>query len=629
MVQQAEINVISLGYSQINEDGSITSVGGKILASGNPTYNSTQSYTFSKTDALAGLRYRLRVEVATRKGTVIIGGPYNIRNVTAPASGINMSITLTDWADPTPTVRPSPTPSPSFTPLPTTTPTASTNLPCPYKYRNFWTSDNRCCLCENYQYDPRPWRCSTEGSACQTSEKCLQAGQGALIPGSGGSCTECTTVTAETVQYTYRNANDCQAVQQCRGNPQKFAQIYTDCLSCQDLIEENYNVGRTIFTRGKYNNNVCTASSQCQPSPPSGVTWVSGNCFECDNLRANTPLHCQARDQCSRLGNGCLNLGTNSAGRPACAECRSGNFHDWLDPCPSSCTPPASAPSAQDNVSVELHLEGSVIKNGTIVFMAANGQTYTVKTDENGDVKIDLPPGQIYQVTVSAPGYKSLTFTWNSSQGKEYFGNIKMEKVSSPQEGSFSIKEKTATALKVGLLKLTAGGHLFSLPVKPKQNLLASSLTELVASQKGEVEAISRWQNDRWETYLPKLGKQNFYDFPIEPGKAYFLQVAKNLFLEIEGEAIDQPLTLELIAGWNTVGLPKATRCPAETCTAEALLNLIDQQKPNSAQILSSLTAGFWRSVYKKEGYSVSLDFPLANDEGYFLKVAQPQRLTP
>ena len=247
----------------------------------------------------------------------------------------------------------------------------------------------------------------------------------------------------------------------------------------------------------------------------------------------------------------------------------------------------------------------------------ATGKTYQTKTDEDGNFTIDVPTNQSYKVQILAPGYKTLTFNWNPREGKDYFSKIKLEKKESVKEGNFEILEMAG-------VRLLFGWNLISLPVSPTRPLRASDLIDEINKQGGLAVAVSRWQGSYWETYLAGLDKNNFQ---IEVGKAYFVENFKETKFKLEGEEITQPQVLNLMAGWNTVGVPKTVNC--YSCSAKAILNLINKEKPGAGRVLSKFESGFWESVaFEKEEF-YGRNFDIEPSRGYFLKVSQPVNLLP
>jgi len=277
------------------------------------------------------------------------------------------------------------------------------------------------------------------------------------------------------------------------------------------------------------------------------------------------------------------------------------------------------AQCVEDNSRLDGTVTGSKIANGTITLVDASGKTYLSPTDQEGNFSLDAPTNQDYTVKISAPGYKLLTFNWNPIDGLDYFTKIKLERTGAEKEGNFEIEEDAREVLLVGW-------NLISLSTNLTEPLLASGLLEEINRQGGLAIAISRWQDSRWETFLRGVDKN---DFPIELGRAYFVENLQETRFELEGEEITQSLPLELKPGWNAVGLPKMTNCPEETCSARSLLNLVDEAKSNSARAFTHFESGLWETVAKENEDFFGYDFSVRSGRGYLLKVSQPLKFSP
>ena len=320
------------------------------------------------------------------------------------------------------------------------------------------------------------------------------------------------------------------------------------------------------------------------PSPPSTPGW-SGDF--CSKGRVCTPGFGPRCEKCPR--------GERCSGFPGFAHCVPGNS------------------------SISGDIKGSKIANGTITFKDDLGKTYTTKTDQEGNFSLDVPTNQDYTVTFSAPGYKILAFNWNPVDGLDYSVKAKLEKTDSQKEGVFALGKDTRDLL-------LAGWNLISLSAKPPEPLLASELIDEINRQGGLAVAVSRWQDGRWQTYVSGLEKN---DFPIELGRAYFIENLQETKFKLEGEEITQPLPLELKSGWNAIGLPKTANCPEQTCSAQSFLNLIDETKPQSAKVFSHFESGLWEAVAKEREEFFGYDFSVKPGWGYFLKLSQPLKLLP
>ena len=97
------------------------------------------------------------------------------------------------------------------------------------------------------------------------------------------------------------------------------------------------------------------------------------------------------------------------------------------------------------------------------------------------------------------------------------------------------------------------------MPVDLGETTTARDLAELIAVQGGVVAAILKW-NAGYESWLADFPDEK--DFPIEPGRGYFVRLSKapeNGRWVLAGAPFTSPVTLDLGAGFNLIGVPSAT----------------------------------------------------------------------
>ncbi|OQA93777.1 MAG: hypothetical protein BWY24_00010 [Microgenomates group bacterium ADurb.Bin219] len=381
-----------------------------------------------------------------------------------------------------------------------------------------------------------------------------------------------------------------------------------------------------LACEGKYENDPCSL----------GI--VSGNCKNCicrssypTSPPSSTPLPCQhlsKLDACFNHNNGesCSLFGGRTGTCQNCqcimGESAQPNSEQTIisgtvsagEPTPDSesfLVPPLNIlikkVFAEQNTKTRL-------ANATITLTDSSGKKIKTVTDANGNFGLITDIGKGYKVTISSSGYKDLNFDWTpTSSNKNYFADIKMEKLNSSTQGSFEIKEVIRS------VKINPGWNLLSLPIMPNESMNAKELLDQINNQGGEVYIISKWENSKWESYSLNTTSNNFV---IKPGVSYFVNAIKTSTWQPSGEEITQSITLDLQPGWNAIGLPKTSCQIGVNCFASYILD------KSNGKVLSRFESGLWESLAKEKQEVYGLDFVLDNYRGYFLKIDSSQKTT-
>lgn len=168
-------------------------------------------------------------------------------------------------------------------------------------------------------------------------------------------------------------------------------------------------------------------------------------------------------------------------------------------------------------------------------------------------------------------------------------------------------------------IKLLKGWNLISLPLNP-QSLKASDLLAEISKQGGGATAVSTYQNGAWKTFVAR-GNQVYSnpadDFNLEAGKAYFIKASKTANFKFSGQAITQSPKLNLVSGWNAVGLPLAG-----AVKADKLIDQVNEQSLN-ADALARWESGLWDSFVKKGEGKFGNNFMIENQRGYILRTKE------
>lgn len=178
---------------------------------------------------------------------------------------------------------------------------------------------------------------------------------------------------------------------------------------------------------------------------------------------------------------------------------------------------------------------------------------------------------------------------------------------------------------KTKLVNLNSGWNLITLTAIPATPLTASSLLSQIAKQGGYATSVANLEDGKWQTYVQRGDKSySGQDFPLIPGKAYFIKNLKKSVLIFEGQDFAAPVKLDLEEGWNTVGLPK-------TSQGYTINKLIDKLNSEGAvaDAASRWESGLWDSFVKKNQEKYGEDFVIEANRGYIIKVEKETQFAP
>ena len=170
-------------------------------------------------------------------------------------------------------------------------------------------------------------------------------------------------------------------------------------------------------------------------------------------------------------------------------------------------------------------------------------------------------------------------------------------------------------------LPMTTGFNLIAMPVDLGETTTARDLAELIAVQGGVVAAILKW-NAGYESWLADFPDEK--DFPIEPGRGYFVRLSKapeNGRWVLAGAPFTSPVTLDLGAGFNLIGVPFAT--PAAGYDSKSLAGAMDPQDRIQGGVVASILT--WDAGYTAYLTDFPDDkiFPIEPIRGYFVRMVQ------
>lgn len=174
-------------------------------------------------------------------------------------------------------------------------------------------------------------------------------------------------------------------------------------------------------------------------------------------------------------------------------------------------------------------------------------------------------------------------------------------------------------------ISLKAGWNLVSLTSLPEKALTASALLSEISKQGGEATTVSTLVDGAWKSYV-RRGENDYSmdDFPIEPGKAYFVKALQPSTFKYSGQNLVAPVKLKLNSGWNAVGLPKTSK----EYKASTLIDDIVKEGSASGTV-AWWDSGLWDTFVKKKGEDYGNNFTILPNFGYIIKVQKEGEVVP
>jgi hypothetical protein len=176
----------------------------------------------------------------------------------------------------------------------------------------------------------------------------------------------------------------------------------------------------------------------------------------------------------------------------------------------------------------------------------------------------------------------------------------------------------SATTYACQTLDIIPGWNLFNLPLQPITPYTAQSILDDINSQGGACSEIDNWSDSAWYGHLDG---GSFSNFDISNGTGYFVKCSQGSSWTIEGSAFTTGVALDLLSGWNLIGLPY----PDTGYTAQSLLDDINSQGGACSEIDRWLNSG-WDAHIDELPFN---DFDINPHAGYFIKCSQASSFTP
>ena len=239
-------------------------------------------------------------------------------------------------------------------------------------------------------------------------------------------------------------------------------------------------------------------------------------------------------------------------------------------------------------------------------------------SDETGYHIERSPSGTTGWTEIDTVGANTTTYSdFGLECDSEYFYRVRAFRLGDNQFSGYSNISSTTT-YGCHTFNFTPGWNLITLTFEPINPIQAQSLLDLINVQGGDCSEIDRWLNGGWNAHIDGEG---FNNFDIFTGEGYFIKCTQSGNWTLEGITLSAGVSLELIAGWNLIGVPH----PVTGYTAQSLLDAINSQGGACSEIDRWLNGGWNAHI---DGVSFN-NFDIIQDVGYFLKCSQISFFTP
>ena len=167
---------------------------------------------------------------------------------------------------------------------------------------------------------------------------------------------------------------------------------------------------------------------------------------------------------------------------------------------------------------------------------------------------------------------------------------------------------------------LLEGWNLVHFPIKPDTVSTAAGLVKTIPKAGGYVTTVATWNGGLWQEYVQRGANVYSADFPVIPGRAYFLRSHRELDWSVTGTPLPNPPTPKLNPGWNSVGL-----FPSPNQTASQFLTSLNQNQAEVATEIDWWHSGAWE-VFVQRLFSpqniqeYGENFTLSPQTGYMIK---------
>ena len=112
-------------------------------------------------------------------------------------------------------------------------------------------------------------------------------------------------------------------------------------------------------------------------------------------------------------------------------------------------------------------------------------------------------------------------------------------------------------------------------------------------------------------------------DFPLTPGRGYFIKAREDQEVTLPGYQIISPVPIPFSSGWNLVGVHGYSKVYSARSFIESINKLIGLTADNVSWWSSSVSR--YEGLQVTDGIQYGVDFPINSSSGYFVRISDFQ----
>jgi hypothetical protein len=260
-------------------------------------------------------------------------------------------------------------------------------------------------------------------------------------------------------------------------------------------------------------------------------------------------------------------------------------------------------------------LNGANVPDGTVVSAWINGVKFAESTVQlyQGDTvfNLDVPGDDAGTDGVIEGGASSDTVSF-------HIGNLVAAQTHAWASGTNIPYPLTASTTTAGLA-FVSGWNFITLPLRPMNTFTAHSLLQAINGATSTCSEVDRWYRNKWSAHYYNDELTNNYD--ILMGVGYFVYCSGTRSWNMEGQSLTAGISLSLVSGWNSIGVPYPSGH-----TAHTVMDGI-----NGAGGTCSEIDQWWHNTWSAHYYAdpATNDFNLDPNKGYFVRCSSNVTYTP
>jgi hypothetical protein len=188
-------------------------------------------------------------------------------------------------------------------------------------------------------------------------------------------------------------------------------------------------------------------------------------------------------------------------------------------------------------------------------------------------------------------------------------------------DGSLSPYSNSANATTYACqtLSFSSGWNMITLNLTPLSSYTAQSLLQAINGDTSACSEIDQWYQNNWSAHYFTLPNTN--NFSVNLAIGYFVRCTASRSFTMEGTALTTGVSLSLVSGWNSVGVPYPSGF-----TAQSLLQGINNAGGNCSEI-----DRWYQNAWNAHYFNIpgTNNFALEQNAGYFVRCSQTSTFNP